>query len=325
MSISSALKSLTPIIKRGVVIIKAKSPSILIATGIASGIASTIIAVKRHSIAVESNKSFEFDLEAIDKCHESGRIVIQTDSIVSEEEKKYTEAMYRKDLRALYTNKINAYIHAYGPSIALTAVSITCILVSHGLMRQRNAALTAAVASISEAFKRYRGNVRREYGDQVDYNMRHGIITKAEKVKETDPETGKTHTVTKTVRERRDDMPWRSDYARCYDASCRNWTKDANANRLTLIGFQAWANQKLKAQGFLYLNEVYDLLGIEPTLAGHEMGWVYTKEENKYGDNFVDFGFEKTWDFNSGLENCVWLDFNVDELPITDRINLRRI
>lgn len=323
MSISTALKSLAPIAKRGVCLVKAKSPTILIASGIASGIAATIIAVKRHAIAQEAKKQFDDDIRNIDTCHASGYVNVENDdgSVTAVD---YTEETYRKDLRLVYTNKINAYIRAYAPSVALTALSVTCILVSHGIMRRRNTALTAAVASVSEAFRKYRSNVKKEYGEEADYNMRHGLITKAEKVKEVDPETGKTKTVTKVTKTKRDDgLPWRSDYARCYEAGCRNWTKDANTNRLTLLGFQAFANQKLKENGFLYLNEVYDMLGIDQTMAGHEMGWIYTKEENQHGDNYVDFGFDKAWDFNSGLENSVWLDFNVDDLPITDRIRWR--
>ena len=79
---------------------------------------------------------------------------------------------------------------------------------------------------------------------------------------------------------------------------------------------QAYANDKLKANGYLFLNEVYDMLGIPKSKAGQVVGWIYDPE-NGTGDNYVDFGIynvnrEAARDFVNGYERTILLDFNVD-------------
>ena len=72
----------------------------------------------------------------------------------------------------------------------------------------------------------------------------------------------------------------------------------------------------LKAKGYLFLNDVYDMLGIPRTKAGQIVGWIYD-EKNPIGDNFVDFGIydgnkETVRNFVNGYERTILLDFNVD-------------
>ena len=73
----------------------------------------------------------------------------------------------------------------------------------------------------------------------------------------------------------------------------------------------------------MFLNDVYDALGIPRSKAGQVVGWIYD-EKNPNGDNFVDFGIydlykEGSRDFVNGYERTIWLDFNVDG-PILDLI-----
>lgn len=104
-----------------------------------------------------------------------------------------------------------------------------------------------------------------------------------------------------------------SQYARLFDDSCVGWTKDPEYNMHFLKSQQDYCNYKLKAKGHLFLNEVYDILGIPRTKAGAVVGWVYD-EKNPIGDNFVDFGLfdESNNDFINGFKSTAILDFNVD-------------
>ena len=79
---------------------------------------------------------------------------------------------------------------------------------------------------------------------------------------------------------------------------------------------QQYANDKLRANGYLFLNEVYEMLGIQKTQAGQIVGWVYD-DKNENGDNYVDFGMydvnrSTCRDFVNGYERSILLDFNVD-------------
>ena len=89
--------------------------------------------------------------------------------------------------------------------------------------------------------------------------------------------------------------------------------RDNEANKDFLLRSQSWANDKLRAQGHCFLNEVYDILGFERTAAGAVTGWVI----GNGGDDFIDFGIEDgileaNRAFNRGEEPAIWLDFNVD-------------
>ena len=112
-----------------------------------------------------------------------------------------------------------------------------------------------------------------------------------------------------------------SEYARVFDGGCNSWMKISEYNKLFLQSKQNCCNDLLKSRanssmsktGYLFLNEVYDMLGFPRTKAGEIVGWVYN-EENPIGDNLVDFGLndERNSDFINGFKNTAILDFNVD-------------
>ena len=202
----------------------------------------------------------------------------------------------------------------YGPSVLLGLTSIGCILASNNIIHKRNVALSAAYTAIDRSFKGYRSRVIERFGESMDRELRYNI--KTQEIKETvvDEETGKKKTVKSTVSVV--DPNTYSDYARFFDEYCAGWTKDAEYNLMFLRQQQNYANELLKSRGHLFLNEVYDMLGIDRTKAGNIVGWVYD-EEHPVGDNFVDFGIyvldnEKARDFVNGRERSILLDFNVD-------------
>ena len=78
---------------------------------------------------------------------------------------------------------------------------------------------------------------------------------------------------------------------------------------------QEWANELLKSRGHVFLNEVYDMLGIPRTKSGQIVGWVYNSND-EYSDNYIDFGVydggARSRAFVNGYEKAILLDFNVD-------------
>ena len=104
-----------------------------------------------------------------------------------------------------------------------------------------------------------------------------------------------------------------SNYARWFDEACIGWTKDPEFNLIYLKHQQAYANDILRAKGYIFLNEIYKILGISETKAGQVVGWIYN-EKHPIGDNFVDFGLKdpRNAKFINGEESTVLLDFNVD-------------
>lgn len=111
-----------------------------------------------------------------------------------------------------------------------------------------------------------------------------------------------------------------SHYAVWFNEKCLAWTKDPEQNKYFLLQQLHYANEKLKARGYLFLNDVYEMLGIPRTKAGQVVGWIYDPN-SPIGDSYVDFGIFDTRneDFVNGYENSILLDFNVDGM-ILDRI-----
>lgn len=282
--------------------LKKHSPEILIAAGVIGTVASAIMACRattKLSTILEESKT---NVDAIHEC--------AADESMTEE---YSAEDAKKDLAITYFQTGVKLVKLYAPSVALGALSITGIVASHRILSKRNVALAAAYATIDKGFKEYRGRVVERFGETVDKELKYNI--KAKKFEETiTGENGKEKKVKNDV-EIADPNVY-SDYARFFDESCEAWEKDPEYNLMFLRAQQQYANDLLRSRGHLYLNEVYDMLGIPRTKAGQVVGWVYN-DEKPVGDNYVDFGIyeinrEKARDFVNGYERSILLDFNVD-------------
>lgn len=304
MNMSNIVNSATKTFHRVGFQIKKHSPEILLVTGITGVVTSAVMACKAttkvDAIIEESKKSINMIHEGM----EAGNIC----------DVEYTEEDGKKDLAIVYIQTGVKFAKLYGPSVLLGLTSIGCILASNNIIHKRNVALSAAYTAIDRSFKGYRSRVIERFGENMDRELRYNI--KTQEIKETvvDEETGKKKTVKSTVSVV--DPNTYSDYARFFDEYCAGWTKDAEYNLMFLRQQQNYANELLKSRGHLFLNEVYDMLGIDRTKAGNIVGWVYD-EEHPVGDNFVDFGIyvldnEKARDFVNGRERSILLDFNVD-------------
>lgn len=304
MKKSDIMATVTRKANRAALQLKKHSPEILVGAGIVSIVAGGVLACKS---TLKVNEVVDKAKEDIAKIHEA------TEKGYTEAELEYTVEDSKKDLTIVYAQTGVKFVKLYGPAIALTAAGITCILKSHGILRERNVALAAAYAAVEAGFKDYRERVVERFGKDLDRELKYGI--KAKEVERVIVnEDGSETTVKETVDVVDPNM--RSPYAKFFDDGCNGWTKNAEYNLKFLMDQQAWANDKLKHQGHLFLNEVYDSLGIPRTQAGNVVGWVYD-EENPIGDNFVDFGIfdlynEKARDFVNGYERTILLDFNVD-------------
>lgn len=302
MNKTTIISGATRNLNRAIFKCKKHSPEILAITGtlgiVASGVMACKATLKINDILEETKET----VELIRKTSEDENLA-----------DKYTEEDSKKDLAIVYTQTSVKLIKLYGPSVVLGVASLGCLLGSNNILRKRNIALAAAYTTIDKSFKDYRGRVVERFGEAIDKELRYNI--KAEEIEETVvDEKGKEKKVKKTVDVI--DPNTISDYSRIFYEGNPGWTKDPEMNLVYLKQQQNWANDKLKAKGFLFLNEVYDMLGFPRTKAGQIVGWVYD-EENPIGDNFVDFGIYNLDNpanirFVNGDERSILLDFNVD-------------
>lgn len=288
--------------------LKKYSPEILVVAGIVGVVASSVMACKATTKATDILEESKKQIDTIHECAADTSLV---------ESGRYSPEDAKKDLAIVYVQTGAKFVKLYGPSVILGALSIASILASNNILRKRNVALAAAYTAIDRSFKDYRNRVIERFGAAVDRELKYNIQTKKVDEIVTDPETGKEKKVKKSI-EVSNGSEFASPYARFFDEGCKGWEKDAEMNLMFLRAEQNFANDRLKARGYLFLNEVYERLGIPTTKAGQVVGWIYDPEDpNHQGDNYVDFGIydmnrEKTRDFVNGYERVILLDFNVD-------------
>ena len=278
------------------------SPEILAGVGVVGVVASTVMACKA---TMKLNDILEESKETRDKIRE-----VESNPRYEEQ---YSHEDAKKDLVINYTQTAMKVAKLYAPAVILGSASLGCLLASNDILRKRNAALSAAYMTVDKSFKEYRQRVVDRFGEEVEKEIRYNI--KAEEITSTVvAEDGSETTITETVKTM--DPNLYSDYAKFFDEASPYWQKDPEYNFMFLKSQQQYANDLLKARGRLFLNEVYEMLGIDKTKAGQIVGWVYNPE-NPIGDNFVDFGIfdmskERVRAFVNGYEPNILLDFNVD-------------
>ena len=278
------------------------SPEILAGVGVVGVVASTVMACKA---TMKLNDILEESKETRDKIRE-----VESNPRYEEQ---YSHEDAKKDLTINYTQTGLKIAKLYAPAVILGSASLGCLLASNDILRKRNAALSAAYMTVDKSFKEYRSRVAERFGEEIEKEIRYNI--KAEEVTSTVvAEDGSETTVTETIKTM--DPNLYSDYAKFFDEASPYWQKDPEYNFMFLKSQQQYANDLLKARGRLFLNEVYEMLGIDKTKAGQIVGWVYNPE-NPIGDNFVDFGIfdmskERVRAFVNGYEPNILLDFNVD-------------
>lgn len=305
MKMNDILKQGSALMHRAGFKVKQNSPEILVVTGVVGVIGSIVLACKATTKVSEIQEKAQEQLDAVDAALETHK-------------EEYTEEDAQKDRIIIRAHQAVDYIKLYGPAALSCAASLGCIIGSHAILRKRLFNLGAAYTAIDTAFKKYRENVREKYGDEIDKELRYNVkkIVTEEKVKD---ENGKTKKVKSEVSYLDGDF---SDYARIFDETNPNWERNPEINRAFLKGQERFLTEKLHAQGYLYLNDAYRVLGFRPTPEGQIVGWV-DDPKNSTSDCVVSFGvFEsqrpKAKDFVNGYEYSVVLDFNVDG-PILDR------
>lgn len=280
--------------------LKKHSPEILIVTGVIGTVASTVMACKATTKLGEIMDNAKDDIEAVHEAVEHPEDLPQ----------KYTAEDGKKDLTIVYTQTALRVAKLYLPAVALGALSLTAIIKSHDILKKRNVALAAAYTAADKGFKEYRNRVVERFGNDVDKELRYNVKAKEFEHKVVNDD-GTEETVVETVNVASiDDV---SDFAKYFNKDCAGWSDNAEKNLFFLKRQQDFANELLEANGYLFLNEVYDMLGIPRSKAGQVVGWVYDKNVIAK----VDFGIytinrEENQQFVNGLEKNVLLDFNVD-------------
>lgn len=84
-------------------------------------------------------------------------------------------------------------------------------------------------------------------------------------------------------------------YSRTFDISNKNWHNNPDYNKTFIKVQEQWMNDRLRAVGYLFLNDVYEALGFPRSAQGQLVGWFRKPYSNfveiEFVDDAPDFGF----------------------------------
>ena len=232
--------------------IKAKSPEIMLCAGIA-GFVGTIVISCRQTIKAQA---------IIAEAKEQKKLVeaCKNKEVVTTEE--YTEQDAKNDMLKIRIQTGAKLLKNYAPAIIMGGFSIFALFKSHRILSNRNAALAQAYNSLSYAFEEYK---KRAEASENSEDKKESCESEVDKKMKTE---------------------CKEDTSRFFDECSRYWKKHPAYNITFLKGVEREMNDTLRARGYLFLNDVYNALGIAPSKIGALVGWTDTKENPHY----VDFG-----------------------------------
>lgn len=296
MKLKSIKNVVTSKAGRQILLSKKHSPTIMFAGGVVGVVATTVLACKA-TLKLE---------EVLDDAAEKRA---KANSL---QHRNYSDRDRQQDHIKITVQAAASVTKLYAPAIGVGIISVAALTGSHVVLSRRNAAVMAAYSALDKGFNEYRQRVRNELGDDKDLEFRHGLETNVEVVEADEGSTTIEHKVAP--------MSVPSIYAVFFDDKSTSWSREPEYNKVFLNCQQNYANDLLRSRGHVFLNEVYDMLGVPRSKAGAVVGWIMGKD----GDNFVDFGIfdesrERARAFVNGQEGSILLDFNVDGV-IYDKI-----
>lgn len=220
------------------------APTLLVAGGTTMLVAATGVAVK---------KSFTYmDEDLVPYITEAA--VIEADEEKDAETKKVELTKAQKKFLVRTAKR-------YAPALGLMVAGVACIAAGHTMQMKRLAGLGAALA-LAEADKK---DLLAELKDEVP-----------------EPRTETVDGKTEVVRTEQAGhlLPSEDFRNRVFGPENKNWDPSSIVSRNFLDATERHMNDKLRWQGFLFLNEVYKALGMPQTRLGGVMGWSRKADPN---------------------------------------------
>ena len=283
------------------------SPEILMVCGAVGAVTSAVMACKA---TLKVNAVLEEHQSAVETIHN-----VQNGNAELKKDAEYTEEDAKKDLTTVYVQTGVKLVKLYAPAIILGGLSLGCMIGSNRILQKRNAALTAAYVTLDKAFTEYKERVTERFGDRVQHEIEHGV--KAVEIENKEVHEDGTEELVKAYVDEADGV--HSPYDLLFDEMIDEWQPDAEYNKWHLTDVENTATRRLRGQGYLFLNDVYRMIGrynsgemiVKPE--GQIVGWLYDPN-NESLHNCVKLGLDKMQG-----DRSVVLHFNVDG-PIIDKI-----
>ena len=316
------------LISKSVVTAKKAAPTVAFIAGAAGSVASLYLmwrTARKHDEVVSDA------VDLIEAVREK-----KPEEVIDEEtgKKKYVEDEDSLPIKEYRSALVKAYIQAgfklgklYAPVVVAEVASLGLMSLGYGTLNGRYISTLATCTMLEHEYARYRTNLIRDLGEDVDKQYRFGLKSKEIEYPELDAEgnqkldkNGKPKVSKELEKVLEDGLEGYSGYARIFDKEhCKQFVGDAETgmatswyNREYLIKQQDYFNMLLRYRPShtVFLNEVYEALGYAPTKAGQVVGWHYDPTD-PIGDNRIIFVPIEFYD-ESYRAKSVIIDFNVD-------------
>jgi uncharacterized protein DUF6353 len=272
--------AITRTVGRAVLTSKHHSPAILFGAGVV-GMGATIALAIKATLQVEDvlvvHQKDMMDIHRI----ENGRTADQN-------------VDYDRERQHITLRTTGRLIKLYAPTAVAGVITVTCLTASHRQLTNRNAQLTAAYVALQRFLEGYRGRVREEIGEEKERDVYYAA-TPVELVQDTDNGPVKYFGTKPGMR---------SPYACMFNDQNANFQESGTFNEHFFRIQGELLTNKLRSQGHLFLNEVYDRLGVPRTPTGQVAGWALQHPDS---DDFVEIRFTPVHDYHGSY----MLDFNV--------------
>jgi hypothetical protein len=304
MSAKTLAEKATSAIGRKMLTVQYHSPTILMGVGAVGVVATTVLACRATLKLSDVLSKGEEHLSKIDEGTHEG--IDNPDDETEKKTGKFT-------VRLLVATDI---VKLYAPAIILGGLSIAAMTSSHVIMQKRNVGLAAAYAVVDRSFKEYRSRVVEDQGEQKDFEYFHGVANR--EIAEEGPNGIETKVIrgldAHALKDRGTSM-----YSRIFDETNMNWSDVPHQNQMFLTSQMTYANMMLRKHGKVYLNDVYDMLGLERSEEGQVVGWV---DNSSNGDGVIDFGVWNNGVYHgmewvTGNSDAIMLDFNVEGVVLS--------
>lgn len=274
-------------------------PTIALAAGIA-GFAGTV------GLAIHATKKADpiIGRHLSDIHHTHERFKKQNDP--------YSMEQFRKDQIAIWSTTVAGLAKTYAPTAALGVVSIAALVSGQSVLSNRLNTMMIAYEGANTLLKTYRKNVTEEIGEEREVQIYDESVESARErliatgiIDEGDGDSTKPYFEVGT-------RFWFDS-----ETSPLNYQNSDMMNYNFLRDVENAMNLRLQRRGHLFLNDVYEALGMEDTPLGTQIGWINIPGEK---ESHVDFGFARLSDEIvdgrikeiSEDKNAVLLDLNVD-------------
>lgn len=176
---------------------------------------------------------------------------------------------------------------AYIPSVLVGMSTIACIFGANILNKRQQAALMSAYALLDNGYKDYKKKVKDLYGEESHHEIVNEIAK--DKYEDVEPQDGKEL--------------FYDEFSGRYFHAHRNALREAEYQ----------LNKDLQMDGCIYLNEYFDILGLEQTDYGDYLGWSLYQITDMYWCSWLEFECQKVV-LDDGLE-CHVISMPYEPIP----------